>query len=253
MIHRVLTLAVAVLLGSLQDDVTKSLGVVLDIKAPLPEREAALKSLGKTRAGATAILDLVDKNSLPAELRATASFALAACPDAEMRTKGEAKLPRPRSKDGKPLPPIAELVDMKGDVKAGAAVFRNNNGGPNCIGCHQIGDEGRQVGPPLTTVGIKLSREQFFEAILTPSAAILMSFELWIVRTKDGDIKTGIKAEENDDHITLKDNNGEYIDIPMDKIAERKQSMLSMMPDDITKTMTIQDLVDVVEYLQQQK
>ena len=37
------------------------------------------------------------------------------------------------------------------------------------------------------------------------------------------------------------------------KIAEKKQSALSMMPDDITKTMTIQELVDVVEYLQLQK
>jgi putative heme-binding domain-containing protein len=80
-----------------------------------------------------------------------------------------------------------------------------------------------------------------------------MSYELWIVRTKDGDIKTGIKAEDTDDHITLKDNNGEYLDIPVDKIAEKKQSMLSMMPDDITKTMSIQELVDVVEYLSRQK
>jgi putative heme-binding domain-containing protein len=148
---------------------------------------------------------------------------------------------------------MAALLEKKGDAKAGAAVFRNNSGGPNCIGCHQIGDEGRQVGPPLTTIGNKLSREQLFEAILTPSAAILMSYELWIVRTKDGDIKTGIKAEDTDDHITLKDNNGEYLDIPVDKIAEKKQSMLSMMPDDITKTMSIQDLVDVVEYLSRQK
>jgi len=252
-IHRVLTLALALLLSTLQDDVAKSLGVVLDIKAPLTEREAAVKTLGKSKAGGAALLDLVAKNTLPAELRATAAFAVAACPDAEIRAKGESALPRPKSKDGSVLPPISELVDRKGDAKAGAAVFRNNNGGPNCIGCHQIGDEGRQVGPPLTTIGNKLSREQFFEAILTPSASILMSFELWIVRTKDGDIKTGIKAEENDDHITLKDNNGEYVDIPTDKIADKKQSALSMMPEDITKSMTVKDLVDVVEYLMQQK
>ena len=253
MTHRVLTLAAALLLSLLQDDVTKSLATVLDIKAPLPERESAIKALGKSKAGGQALLDLVDKNGMPAELKATAAFAVAACPDADIRKKGEATLPLPKSKDGKALPPIAELVDKKGDAKAGAAVFRNNNGGPNCIGCHQIGDEGRQVGPPLTTIGNKLSREQFFEAILTPSAAILMSFELWIVRTKDGDIKTGIKAEETDDHITLKDNNGEYIDIPLEKIAEKKQSALSMMPEDITKTMSVKDLIDVVEYLMQQK
>jgi len=243
----------AVALLFLQDDVAKQLALVQDVKAALPEREAAVKVLGKTKPGGLALLDLVSRNTLPPELRATASFAIAACADLDVRAKGEQLLPRPKSKDGRALPPIAELVDMKGDAKAGAAVFRNNSGGPNCIGCHQIGDEGRQVGPPLTTIANKLSREQFFESILTPSAAILMSFELWVVRTKDGDIKSGIKTEENDDHITLKDNNGEYLDIPLAKIAEKRQSALSMMPDDITKTMSVQDLVNVVEYLSQQK
>lgn len=252
MVFRVLA---AIVLGALlaPQDTAESLRTVLDIKAPLADREAAVKALAKSKAGGLALLDLASRNSLPAELKATASFAVAACADADVRAKGEQLLPLPKSKDGKALPPIAQLVEMTGDAKAGAAVFRNNNGGPNCIGCHQIGDEGKQVGPPLTTIGNKLSREQFFEAILTPSASILMSFELWIVRTKDGSIKTGIKAEETDDHITLKDNNGEYIDIPTDKIADKKQSALSMMPEDITKSMSIQDLVNVVEYLQQQR
>ena len=241
------------LVALLQGDVPQLLGVVQDIKAPLAEREAAVKSLGRTKPGGLALLELATRNQIPSELKATAAFAVAACADADVRAKGEQLLPRPKSKDGTALPPISELVEKKGDARAGAAVFRNNSGGPNCIGCHQIGDEGRQVGPPLTTIGNKLSKEQFYESILTPSAAILMSFELWIVRTKDGDIKTGIKAEDTDDHITLKDNNGEYLDIPVEKIAEKKQSTLSMMPEDITKTMSVKDLVDVVEYLMQQR
>jgi putative heme-binding domain-containing protein len=246
-------LLVTALLALVQGDVPQLLGVVQDVKAPLADREGAVKSLGKSKPGGLALLELASRAQIPAELKATAAFAVAACPDADVRAKGEQLLPRPKSKDGKALPPISELAEMKGDAKAGAAVFRNNNGGPNCIGCHQIGDEGRQVGPPLTTIGNKLSKEQFYEAILTPSAAILMSFELWIVRTKDGDIKTGIMSEDTDDHVTLKDNNGEYIDIPVSKIAEKKQSALSMMPEDITKSMSIKDLVDVVEYLQLQK
>ena len=241
------------LLVFFQGDIPQLLGVLQDVKAPLADREAAVKSLGKSKAGGLALLDLASRNQIPSELKATAAFAVAACSDADVRAKGEQILPRPKSKDGTPLPPISELVEKKGDAKAGAAVFRNNSGGPNCIGCHQIGDEGRQVGPPLTTIGTKLSKEQFYEAILTPSASILMSFELWIVRTKDGDIKSGIKVEDTDDHITLKDNNGEYLDIPVSKIAEKKQSALSMMPEDITKSMSVKDLVDVVEYLQQQK
>jgi putative heme-binding domain-containing protein len=70
------------------------------------------------------------------------------------------------------------------------------------------------------------------------------------VRTKSGDVKTGIKVEDTDDHVTLKDNQGEYIDIPVGQIADKKQMTLSMMPENITESMSVQDLVDLVAFLQ---
>ncbi len=235
------------------DDGTASLlRRLLDPKVPMEERESAAKSLGKDREGALALLKLADEGTLPPELRATASFAVAANADAEIRRRAERSLPLPKSRDGATVPPLAGLLAMKGNPKSGARVYRDPKG-PNCIACHQIGDEGRMVGPPLTTIGNKLSREQLFESILTPSAAILMSYEVWAVRTKDGDVKTGIKVEDTEDRITLKDNNGEYVDLPLGKVAERKQLSLSMMPDNITATMSVQDLVDLVDYLSEQK
>jgi putative heme-binding domain-containing protein len=225
---------------------------LLDPKVPMEDREGAVKALAKTRDGALALFKLADDGKLPPELRATASFALAANGDAEIRKLGDQKLPLPKSKGGDALPPIPKLLAMKGDAKAGERVYRDPKG-PNCIACHQIGDEGKMVGPPLTTIGNKLSREQMFESILTPSAALLMSYENWIVKLKDGDVKTGIKVEDNDERITLKDNTGEYHEIPVTKIAEKKQLALSMMPENITTTMTVQDLVDVVEYLTEQR
>ena len=225
---------------------------ILDPKLPMEDREAAVKGLAKTREGALHLLKLADDAKLPPELRATASFALAANGDAEIRRLGDQKIPLPKSKGGDALPPIPKLLAMKGDAKAGERIYRDPKG-PNCIACHQIGDEGKMVGPPLTTIGNKLGREQMFESILTPSAALLMSYENWIVRLKDGDLKTGIKVEDNDERITLKDNTGEYHEIPVAKIAEKKQLTLSMMPENITTTMTVQDLVDVVEYLTEQR
>lgn len=233
-------------LGAVQEEAAVKL--VLDVTQSLTEREAAVKTLAKTRSGADRLFVLAEQSKLPQELRATAVFALAESPDPEVRKNAEARLPRPKSKDGTPLPPIAELFGRKGDPKNGAKVYRRSEG-PNCIGCHQVGDEGRQVGPPLNTVGSKLGREQLYESILTPSAGILMSYENWVVQTKDGDVKTGIKVEDNDERVTLKDTNGEYLDIPVAKIAGKKMLAMSMMPDDLTKTMTIQELIDVIEYL----
>ena len=242
------TLLALALLAAQGDDVAKGVRLLLDATAPLADREAAVKSLAKSRPGAEALIALVDAEKFPEEMKATARFALAASPDAGAREMGEKKLPRLKSKDGSPLPPIPELVAKKGDPVNGAKVFRRVEG-PNCVACHQIADEGKMVGPPLTTIGFKLSKEQMIESILTPSAAILMGYETWAVRTKDGDVKSGIKVEDSDDHVTLKDNQGEYIDIPLAKIAEKKMLKLSMMPEDLTKAMTAQELVDLVEYM----
>ncbi len=225
---------------------------ILDPRIPMEEREAADKALARSRDGALALLQLAGDGRLPPELRATASFALAASADDEVRKRGDEMLPLPKSREGGALPPIPKLLSMKGDAKRGERVYRDPKG-PNCIACHQIGEEGKMVGPPLTTIGNKLSREQMFESILTPSAAILMSYENWIVRTKDGDVKTGIKVEDTDERVTLKDTNGEYVEIAVPKIADRKQLALSMMPENITTTMTVQDLVDVVDYLTEQR
>jgi putative heme-binding domain-containing protein len=252
MARRLGPLALFLLVAAQGDDIPAGMKLIADVTAPLADREAAVKRLSRTKEGAQALVALADQEKFPDELKATARFALAASPDPDARALGEKKLPRPKGKDGTPLPPVGELVSRKGDAANGAKIFRRAEG-PNCLGCHQLRDEGKMVGPPLTTVGLKLSKELMYESILTPSAAILMSYENWAVRTTDGDVKTGIKVEDTDDHITLKDTQGEYLDIPVAKIAEKKMLKLSMMPEELTKSMTVQELVDLIEYLTQLK
>lgn len=227
--------------------------IVQDEHAAGAEREAAVKALVLTKAGALALLQLAGDGKLAEELKATGAFALAGCSDEEARKQAESKLPVPKTKDGLPLPPIPQLAAMKGDAKAGEAVFKNAKSGPNCIGCHQIGDDGKMIGPPLTTVGEKLSREQLCEAILTPSASILMGYELWAVKTKKGEIKTGLKKEDTDDHVTLLDNQGEYTDIPTLDVVKKTKQPISMMPEGLIGTMTRQDLVNLIEFLASRK
>ena len=52
------------------------------------------------------------------------------------------------------------------------------------------------LGPPLTTIGQKLSRAQLYEAILKPNAGILMGYESWVVKTKKGDVVSGLKTSK---------------------------------------------------------
>lgn len=157
-----------------------------------------------------------------------------------------------KTKDGKILPSMDALAKLTGDPAAGAKVFRNASGA-NCVKCHQIGDDGQMIGPPLTVIGGKLSKAQLYEAILYPSAAIEMGYETWVVKTKDGDVFSGLKVEDTPDHITIKDTDAKYHDIDRDKIARMVKQSISLMPEGLNEAMTQQDLVNLVEYLESLK
>jgi putative membrane-bound dehydrogenase-like protein len=159
-----------------------------------------------------------------------------------------AELPPQRSKDGRTLPPIAELAKLTGDAARGAAIFRNT-AGANCVACHEVGNEGRMVGPPLTTVGQKLGKAQLYEAILYPSNAILMEYETWVVKTKKGDVISGLKVEDTPDHVTIKDVEAKYHDVDVDQIDRKVMQKISLMPEGLSGAMTMRELVDLVEYL----
>lgn len=169
-------------------------------------------------------------------------------PDFSAPAASAAPQPAQRSKDGRTLPPPAELAKLVGDAQAGSVVFRNTLGA-NCIACHEVGDEGRMVGPPLSTVGQKLSKEQLYQAILFPNDAILMGYETWVVRTKKGEIFAGLKTSDTPEQVTIKDTEGKYHDVYAEDVDRKVVQKISLMPEGIAGTMTMKELVDLVEYL----
>ncbi len=157
-----------------------------------------------------------------------------------------------KTKDGQILPPIGVLMSLTGDAAAGELVFKNAKGA-NCIHCHQVGNDGNMIGPPLTVIGSKLNKGQLYEAILYPSAAILMHYETWVVKTKSGDVFSGLLAEDTPDHISIKDSDGKYHDVQTDDIAKKVMQKVSLMPEGLNEAMTKADLVNLVEFLESHK
>jgi putative heme-binding domain-containing protein len=156
-------------------------------------------------------------------------------------------LPLPAGQNAQPLPPVSELKKMKGDATLGAAIFRREN--VSCIKCHQVKTEGRDVGPALTEIGNKLTKEAMLEAILDPSAGISFGFEAWQVQLKSGDDAYGLKVNETPEEVAIKDINGIVTRYKKSEIAAMQQSKTSIMPTGLQMTMSTQELVDLLEYL----
>ena len=144
------------------------------------------------------------------------------------------------------MPAIAKVMKRSGDSKNGAKVFAGTG---TCAKCHIVNGAGIELGPDLSEIGSKLSREAMFESILFPSAGISHNYENWLVAKDDGVIVSGLLRTKTETTTTIKDINGIVHEIPADEIEEQKRIKLSLMPVDLVKNFSEQDLVDLVEYL----
>jgi putative heme-binding domain-containing protein len=88
-----------------------------------------------------------------------------------------------------------------------------------------------------------------FTSILFPSAAIEHNYQGQILKLKNGDQVVGIIASETETELSLRISGGIVTPYKKTDIASRREQKESIMPEDLQKGMTSQELVDVVEYL----
>ncbi|WP_153557607.1 c-type cytochrome [Roseimaritima sediminicola] len=220
--------------------------IVTDSQAPLAVRTAAVSALGRRTGGQRLLLRMAADGRLDDALRFTAANRLFGSSDEEIRQAADEYFQRPSTADNQPLPPLAELVKRRGDVLRGKAVFA---GKATCSNCHRVAGQGKEVGPDLTEIGSKLSREAMYVAILDPSAAVSHNFETYTLLTLDGETVTGLMVSETDQAITLRTAEGIDRTVPAEDVELLKKQPQSLMPQDLQQLMTTEQLVDLVEYL----
>jgi putative heme-binding domain-containing protein len=118
-----------------------------------------------------------------------------------------------------------------------------------CLRCHTVRGIGGSIGPDLSMIGKKASRENLIESILLPSKAIADQYLQWQIENTAGQKIIGLIVEETPAAITLRDANGKDTKIAKADIESRTKSPVSIMPEDIVKGFTEDELSDVVEYL----
>jgi len=134
-----------------------------------------------------------------------------------------------------------------GDIVRGQAVF--NNPKVACYSCHAIGYMGGRIGPDLTRIGQVRSERDLLEAIAYPSASFARGYEPVIVRTRSGQVHTGV-LRNNDlpDEIVLATERDETR-IPRRDIVEMQPGTVSLMPPGLVDQLTRQELADLLAFL----
>ena len=221
--------------------------LVGDPKLDASLRKQAVRALARNHEGASFLIKLAKDDTLGADIRLVASTELNQAQWPDIRAEAAQVLPRPQSRNAAPLPPIPDLVKMKGDAGRGAEIF----GRPDvaCINCHQVNGKGIEFGPKLSEIGTKLAKEALYETILDPSAGISFGYEGWQIQLKNGDEALGLIVSETNDDLALKTQNGIVTRYQKNEIDKRTKSNTSIMPAGLQQSMSVQDLVDLVEYL----
>ena len=209
-------------------------------------RRAAVKGVGRTNQGLEMLLKIVKKDEIPAGLKQAVALVFHASKNAKFKTAGVKYFPIAAAKDSKPLAPVKVLAKRKGIAKKGMLIYFEQG---TCHKCHTVNGQGKEVGPDLSEIGKKLSREALYESILFPSAGISHNYESFTILTSDGKTFNGLLVSETDSEIKLKNAEGIEKTIMVADILDKKKDDVSIMPADLHKLLTEEELVNLVEYM----
>jgi putative heme-binding domain-containing protein len=137
------------------------------------------------------------------------------------------------------------IEQAPGDPVAGKLLFENKG---NCTKCHSVDHKGGSLGPDLTDVGQRRNLKALEQSLLNPEAAVPLNYRAVQVITKSGQTITGIRLNEDDVSIQLRDTDENLRSFLKTNIREIRHDKPSLMPP-YGSTLTKNELEDLVAYL----
>ncbi|MBK7875613.1 MAG: DUF1080 domain-containing protein [Planctomycetes bacterium] len=215
------------------------------------DKRDALNTLAARASSARALLDAVADGRVPrTDLGAFVVRALQNLGDAaltarlkevwgEVRTTNEAKSKR-----------IAELTAALGkdalaqaDLPRGREVFSRT-----CEQCHTLFGAGGQVGPDITGSN-RADLAYLLSNVVDPNAVVPKDYLATNVFLKDERVVSGLLQSQTDSSITLATEN-EVVVIAKADVDEVKLTTLSTMPEGLLDALSMEEVRDLVAYLQ---
>jgi quinoprotein glucose dehydrogenase len=156
----------------------------------------------------------------------------------------------PKLKAAAPSPEAYLEFALKtpGDVARGRAVFAS--AALACAKCHKVDGQGGDVGPDLSGVGRQFGRRDLAESVLHPSRRVREGYGQVTVRTKGGEVHTGVLRGETAEELILVDGEGRRRRIAKEDVERRRAGELSMMPENLRASMSLADFADLMAYLE---
>jgi putative heme-binding domain-containing protein len=150
-------------------------------------------------------------------------------------------------------------VDLAAESKRIRRILREGDGEPSagkfiyatrCASCHQLFDEGRDIGPELT--GYERENLDFWiHAMVNPSLELREGYLNYVALMKDGRTIMGLMKEQSPRTVSLQDMNGEVDVLNRGEMESLTASPISLMPAALLQDLDPQQLRDFFSYLTQ--
>jgi putative heme-binding domain-containing protein len=132
-----------------------------------------------------------------------------------------------------------------GDPLDGRTIFAGKG---RCFTCHSIGREGGTLGPDLSDVGRRRTVSYLEESVVKPDADVPIRYRAIEVVTKSGETVRGIRLNEDDVSIQLRDSNDRLRSFLKDNLKEIRHQKSSLMPS-YAAALSSKEVEDLVAYL----
>jgi putative heme-binding domain-containing protein len=121
-----------------------------------------------------------------------------------------------------------------------------------CLACHRFGNEGSGIGPDISGAGNRYSVRDMLENLIEPSKVISDQYGSEQIELKNGDIVFGRVVGEAEGQLLVMSNPfapDDVTKIDPDRIKERSNNPVSMMPAGLINSLNADELKDLVAYL----
>lgn len=137
-------------------------------------------------------------------------------------------------------------TSVPGDVANGKALY---NGKGGCANCHMVQGEGGRMGPDLTLIGAMRSPMNLRTSIVDPNAALVGGWVMVSVTPKTGATVRGIRLNEDNFYIHLRDRAGKIHSIAKDTVTRIDRDLTKSSMPSYQKVFNEKELEDLVAYL----
>jgi putative heme-binding domain-containing protein len=139
------------------------------------------------------------------------------------------------------------ILGLSGDPARGRSLFANPS--LQCSRCHRVGPGPETLGPDLSGVGSRLGRARILEAILDPSRSVDPKYAGVTLRTRRGDVLSGIVVRRDERELILRDVEKE-IRLATGEIEAVAPQAKSLMPEGLLQHLTAQEAADLLSFLE---